>query len=104
MTAATVETISELIEVEIAKLGPLLQSWARHHLIVPRQVILSADPEGGEQATLWLVTDHTGDNDSSCRVVFDARSNEFGLEQTLADGIEWYMGPYGSFADAVEAM
>jgi len=96
--------ISELIGPALSLLHPTLRSWVQAHLVVPRQIEAWADPERQIAALVWLVTDHTGQNDSSYRVVFDSSSQAFGLETTLADGTAWYMGPYGTFSDAIESM
>jgi hypothetical protein len=85
-------------------LKPHIQSWLREQLIEPRVVRLATDPDGKVFKQLWLITDHVGENDSSYRIVYDASSGTFGLECTLDSGVEWYMGNYGSFPEAVEAM
>lgn len=88
----------------LAELKPHLRRWAEDHLIQPRQIELSLDPDGKLSGVLWLVTDHTGHEDSSSRVVYDEANGQFGLEQTLNTGIQWYMGPYGSFSECIENM
>jgi hypothetical protein len=65
---------------------------------------LAADAEGSSFKDLWLVTDHTGEKDSSYRIVYDEQSQMFGLEVTLDTDVKWYMGSYGSFANTVESM
>jgi hypothetical protein len=60
-----------------------LQSWVQAHLIEPRQVCLATDPDGTSFKGVWLVTDHTGENDSSYRIVYDDEAQLFGLECTL---------------------
>lgn len=85
-------------------LWPHLRSWVDEHLISPRQVWVAIDTNGTSFKTLWLVTDRVGENDSSYRVVYNNETDAFGLECTLDSGVEWYMGNYGSFAEAVENM
>ena len=85
-------------------LKPHVRSWLRDHLIEPRAVVLATDPDGNVFKQLWLVTDHVGKDDSSYRIVYDGTAETFGLECTLNNGVEWYMGNYGSFSEAVEAM
>jgi len=85
-------------------LEPHLRSWVDAHLIEPRLVRLALDVDGTSFKDLWLVTDHIGVNDSSYRIVYDLDADAFGLECTLDSGIEWYMGNYGSFAEAVQNM
>jgi hypothetical protein len=85
-------------------LAPHLQSWVNAHLVEPRRVRLATAPDGTSFKYLWLVTNHTGENDSNCRVVYDVDAQLFGLECTLDSGVEWYMGNYGSFAETVQNM
>lgn len=96
--------IKKKVSDGFAVLAPHLQDWIRHHLIEPRKIRCSTDPEGTIFQDLWLVTDHIGENDSASRVVFDENKRAFGLVCTLNTGVEWYMGIYGSFSDTVEAM
>jgi hypothetical protein len=100
--------IQELITTKVAEglavLAPHLQSWVRDHLIEPRQVRLSIDPEGKSFNDFWLVTDHLGTNDASYRLVYNEAQQAFGLECTLDTGVEWYMGDYGSLSGTVENM
>jgi hypothetical protein len=88
----------------VALLAPHLRSWVDEHLISPRQVRLAIDTNGTSFKDLWLVTNHSGANDSSYRIVYDDETDAFGLECTLDSGVEWYMGNFGSFAEAVQNM
>ncbi len=54
--------------------------------------------------TVWIITDATGSEDSSSRVVFDDNAGEFGTEMKLQDGTHWFMGLCDGFADAIESM
>jgi len=89
---------------DLPRLPEPLRAWAERHMIEPRRVTLALDEKGERTGDFWLVTDHTGAEDSSSRVVFDESTGKFGLEMTLMDGTEWYMGPYGGFAEAVDGM
>ena len=88
----------------LAGLAPHLQSWLHEHLIEPRQVQLAMDPKGTSFKHLWLITNHVGENDSNCRIVYDDEADAFGLECTVEPGVEWYIGNYGSFAETGENM
>jgi hypothetical protein len=102
---ATVAEAFEQAKTDLAELADNLRDWAEHHLISPREVTVWCEPERRNTTTVWLLTDHLGEQDSSCRVVFDPAAKAYGLEQTLIDGTEWYMGPYeGSFADVVRSI
>jgi len=98
----TPDRISSKISESSALLAPHLRSWVDQHLVTPRQVRLATDADGTAFKNLWLVTDHVGTNDSSYRIVYDDDTDTFGLECTLDSGVEWYMGNYGSFSEAVE--
>ena len=100
----TPEHIRAKISQGVVVLAPHLRSWVDEHLIVPREVRLAIDANGTSFKNLWLTTDHVGANDSSYRVVYDDETDAFGLECTLDSGVEWYMGSYDSFAEAVENM
>lgn len=102
----TPEHLRARIQSDLRRLPPHLREWSERHLIAPREVCFWADPDRNSSIKLWLVTDHTGaDDDGPCRIVFDPSINAFGVEQTLADGTEWYMGPQkGTFADAVSGL
>ena len=92
------------VTAELTALAPHLKSWINAHLIEPRRVRLATDAQGTSFKYLWLITDHTGENDSNCRVVYDNEAQMFGLECTLDTGVEWYMGNYGSFSETVQNM
>lgn len=98
------ETISRFVQVSLPKVAPHLREWAEAHLVSPRKQEFASDPDGNETTQLWLVTDHNGNNDSSCRIVFDDEESMFGLEMTLQDGTNWFMRLYGSFDQTVESM
>ena len=96
--------IKNRVAKELVILPPHLQTWVRTHLVEPHLRKFSVDHDGSSFKHFWLVTDHNGENDSSYRIVFDGEQEVFGLECTLESGVEWYMGSYGSFSDAVENM
>ena len=100
----TPERIRAKISEAVVLLAPHLRSWVNERLISPRQVRFAIDANSTSFKDLWLVTNHIGANDSSYRVVYDNETDAFGLECTLDSGVEWYMGNYGSFAEAVENM
>jgi hypothetical protein len=102
------EGVEKLIALEVQEgltaLEPHLRSWICDHLIEPLQVELATETDGSSIKSLWLVTDHVGKNDSSCRVVYDEVEQVFGLELTLDTGVEWYMGAYGTFSETIKSM
>ncbi len=100
------DIIGELTQSGMTRLPESLRSWTDAHLCAPpRQETFAVNSDGSGAIRLWLVTEHTGDEDSNCRVVFDSDKRSFGLVMGLQGGIEWFMGPYaGDFADVVMAM
>jgi hypothetical protein len=98
------EDLRGKVKEGLTLLPPHLQSWVGAHLIEPRRLQLSTDLQGTSFKHLWLVRNHTGENDSSYRIVYDNDTQLFGLECTLESGVEWYMGKYGSFCETVQSM
>lgn len=96
--------IKKRIRTEIVRLSGHLKEWAEEHLIEPKTIELTVDLDSNKKSEFWLITDDTGHNDSSYRIVFDETTDTFGLECRLEDGREWYMGAYGSFTEAVQSM
>jgi hypothetical protein len=96
--------IRELVQADLPKLTPHLRAWAEAHLAVPRKETFSEDSDGMKLITLWLVTDNTGSEDSSSRVVFDPDADKFGLEMELQNGTHWFLGLDGGFAEAIKNM
>ncbi|MDQ3817004.1 MAG: hypothetical protein M3362_04855 [Acidobacteriota bacterium] len=93
--------IRRLIEQGMAELSPELRAWAESHLTFPRRVQLLDSLDTQETSSYWLITDRTGVNDSSYRVVYDERHDTFGFEVTLEDDRELFLGRVGSFAETV---
>jgi hypothetical protein len=100
---ASIDDAVRQARADLATLPENLRLWAERHLVTPREVTLWCDPERTTQTKVWLLTDHVGHDDASSRIVFDPAAKAFGLEMTLEDNTEWYMGPYeGGFADVVQ--
>ena len=99
-----IDQIKSQVEESLSKLPPHLREWAEKHLITPRSIELSLDENGKTYETFWLVTDHVGFEDGNYRVVYDTKKKSFGLECTLQDGVNWYMGKYEDFAEAIKNM
>ena len=99
-----VREITERVEAELPVLDDHLRSWFESHRAHPRQVTAFSDPDGEHAVRVWLVTDDTGHEDGSSRVVYDAVLRSFGLLMEMQNGVSWYMGSYGSLVDAVSAI
>jgi len=98
------QRILDLVQGSLPQLPEKLRVWAQRHLIEPRVVAVSLDPEGNRSGEVWLVTDDVGVEDSSCRIVYDLVSKAFGLECRMANQVSWYMGPIGTFDEAVNSL
>ena len=96
--------ITNRVQAELPLLAEHLRMWLEAHLTHPRELSVFSDSEGTRTVHVWLVTDHIGDRDASYRVVYDAALRMFGLMTELDDGVQWYMGPYGSLVDTVESL
>jgi hypothetical protein len=102
--SGTAEEITRLVEESLPTLAPHLRRWVEAHRVPPTRRCLAADSEGQRRVHVWLVTDHVGSEDSSYRVVYDEEAGKSGLEVTLQDGTEWYMGCYGGLCETIENM
>ena len=98
------QRILELVQGSLPQLPEKLRVWAQRHLIEPRVVEVSLDAEGNGSREVWLVTDDVGVEDASCRIVYDHASKTFGLECRMAKEVSWYMGPIGTFDEAVNSL
>jgi hypothetical protein len=102
--ADVVTELTNRVQAELAMLPEDSRAWFEEHRIAPREISVSADPDSARTIRVWLMTDHTGNNDASSRVVYDATTKMFGLVMELRTGVLWYMGSHGSFVDAVESI
>jgi hypothetical protein len=88
---------------QLPQVEPLgVREWIAARLTEPHQVQLPVDPEGTQVEDFWIVTDHKGG--THYRIAFSPNDESFGIVTPLASGVEWFMGSYGSFKEAVEAM
>jgi hypothetical protein len=60
-------------------LAPDLRAWFEAHQTEPRQIDVLADGSAKHARSVWLVTDHTGTDDSSYRVTYEPSGDVFGL-------------------------
>ena len=107
MNNTVIPRIQQHVQAGLPELAPSIREWLEGHLIVPYRTEVYADWNTDARVTVWIVTDHTGHNDSNCRVVFHETTDGFGLEQTLlVDNGERavYMGSYGTFAETIDGM
>lgn len=98
------ERIRTRVDAELPLLADRLRRWLVAHRATPREIKASIDPEGSQQVWVWLVTDHTGAEDSSSRVVYEPGTDAFGITIDLQNGVSWFKGADDSLAAAVENM
>jgi len=101
------DEIKDIIKKAVAKQLPEVQpagvrEWIAARLTEPYPARLSVDPEGAQVEDFWIVTDHKVGK--HYRIAFFPQDEVFGIVTPLASGVDWYMGDYGTFRQAVEAM
>jgi len=75
--------------------------WLQMHKIAPRRIALSRKTDGSNSEEFWLVTDHTGSDDASFRVVYDDVANSYGIECAILNSISLFIGFRASLTEAV---
>lgn len=88
----------------LLQLSPHLRAWAEAHVVTPRAITLFTGLESSTTEDYWLVTDATGTDDSSYRVIYTEDIDAFGLSVVLQGGRDCCMGFHGDFAETVESM
>ncbi len=93
------------IAADCAAAVPLLDRrvvlWLKTHAIVPRRIRLSCKTDGSESEEFWLVTDHTGSDDSSFRVVYDDTVANYGIECAIMNSISLFIGFRATLVEAI---
>jgi hypothetical protein len=96
--------IQARVDAELGLLPDRLRTWLVAHCTTPRKLDASIDPDGTQHICVWLVTDHTGAEDSASRVVYEPAADAFGITFDLQNGVSWFQGADGSLVDAVANM
>lgn len=94
-------TIAADCAAVIAMLDRVQAQWLRAHALPARRITLARKTDGGETEDFWLVTDHTGADDASFRVVYDDVSAQYGIECTIGNDVSLFAGFRASLLDAV---
>lgn len=76
----------------------------RRCLVKPALVECSRNSDGSEAVEVWVVLKENPDSDIGYRVVYCEKDDGFGLATKLVGNIDWYMGSYGTFIKAYDAM
>jgi hypothetical protein len=105
VTDTNPNTASEAIAADCAaailELDPRVAQWLRSHVIPPKRISLARKTDGSDTRDFWLVTDHTGTNDASFRVVYDDASGRYGIECAILNSISLFIGYRATLAEAV---
>ena len=95
--------IRKTVAEQLPQIEPAgVRDWIAARLTEPYQTQLSVDAEGTQLEDFWIVTDHK--DGKHYRIAFSPDDGAFGIVTALASGVDWYMGDYGTFKQAVEAM
>jgi hypothetical protein len=97
--------VNAKVAADCAAALPLLDRrvglWLQSHKIAPRKVSLSRKTDGGGSEDFWLVTDHTGADDSSFRVVYDDDAAKYGIECAILNSVSLFIGYRASLVEAI---
>ncbi len=85
----------------IGMLGHETSRWLQLHALPPRRITLARKTDGGSTEDFWLVTDHTGSDDASFRIVYDDVAARYGLECAIGNDVPLFAGFRASLIDAV---
>jgi hypothetical protein len=99
-----VARIQKRVADGLSHLSAPLLVWAEAHLITPRVVTLFSGLDSSTTVDYWLVTDATGSDDGSYRVIYTEDLDSFGLSVILEGERHCCIGFYGGFAEAIESM
>ena len=77
------------------------QMWLRLHSIPPRRITLSRKTDGSNAEDFWLVSDHTGSDDASFRLVYDDVAVQYGIECAILNSISLFIGFRATLVDAI---
>ena len=95
--------IKKTVAEQLPQIQPVgVRDWIAARLTEPYNTQLSVDAEGTQLEDFWMVTDHK--EGKHYRIAFSPVDGAFGVVTALASGVDWYMGDYGTFKQAVEAM
>ena len=93
--AADCAAVTRLLERQVGL-------WLQLHKIPPRRISLSRKTDGSNTEEFWLVTDHTGSDDSSFRLVYDDVAGRYGIECAILNSISLFIGFRATLLEAIE--
>jgi hypothetical protein len=105
MLAASSSEIASMIDDAIRDftwLSEQYRHWFASHRVEPKPISIAETSEGTARAEFWLLTDHTGVDDSSFRIIYDEARKRFGRECVLENDIPLFLGVYPTLQDALD--
>ena len=99
--AAVHATVAADCAAVVGQLDRRVALWLQLHKIVPRKITLSRKTDGSNGEEFWLVTDHTGADDSSFRLVYDDVAGRYGIECVILNSISMFSGYRASLLEAI---
>ena len=103
----TADEIEDLIRKEIGDLWNISNAHGvdlKKCLVKPEKHTFTDSLTQHTQLELWLVLEELPDTRGGYQIVFDERTQMFGLATTDVKTGRIYLGPYGSFLETLEGM
>lgn len=105
MIGADATAVDATVAADIAAVGSQLDRrvalWLQMHKIAPRKIALSRKTDGSNTEEFWLVTDHTGSDDASFRLVYDDVAKRYGIECAILNSISLFIGYRSTLIEAI---
>jgi len=97
--------VQSKVAADCAAVIPMLDRrvglWLKSHYVPPRRIALSRRTDGSDSEQFWLITDHTGSDDSSFRLVYDDVVEQYGIECSILNSISLFTGFRASLLEAI---
>ena len=99
--AAVTATVTADFAAATRQLDRRVAMWLQMHKIAPRKIALSRKTDGSNTEEFWLVTDHTGSDDASFRLVYDDVAARYGIECAILNSISLFIGYRTTLVEAI---
>lgn len=99
--AAVNATVAADCAAVVSQLDRRVALWLQLHKIAPRKITLPRKTDGSNGEEFWLVTDHTGADDSDFRLVYDDVAARYGIECAILNSISLFIGYRASLLEAI---
>ena len=88
--------------VDLSGLPNNIGAWFLQHRVPIKKITLSRDPDGTNPEDFWLVTDHTGNDDTTFRIIYDDLEKKFGYECLMENDVSYFIGFYGDLKTTLD--